>query len=194
MRVERGPSWEEKMIIAVLITIAVALAATLAYAATKPDTFKISRSTTIAAPAQLIFPMIDDLRAQSAWSPFEKDPSMKRTYSGPPRGKGTVYAWDGNRRVGAGRIAITDSAPPSKVVLLLEMFRPFKATNTVEFALQANDASTDVTWSMEGRQPYMAKLMSLFMNCDKMVGGEFEEGLAKLKALAEAQPAVVAAE
>jgi hypothetical protein len=182
------------MIISVVVTIAVLLAAALAYAATKPDRFKVSRSTTIAASAKLIFPMIEDLRAQSAWSPFEKDPNMKRTYSGPPRGKGAVYAWDGNRQVGAGRLAITSSVPPSKVVLLLEMFRPFKATNTVEFALAANDASTDVSWTMEGRQPYLAKLMGLFMSCDKMVGGEFEEGLAKLKALAEAQPAAVAAE
>lgn len=181
------------MIISVLITIAVVLAAVLAYAATKRDTFKVSRSTTIAVPAKLIFPMIDDLRAQSGWSPFEKDPNMKRTYSGPLRGKGAAYAWGGNRQVGAGRIAITDSVPPSKVVLHLEMFRPFKAANTVEFSLEAHGASTDVTWSMEGRQPYMAKLMSLFMNCDKMVGGQFEEGLAKLKALAERQPAAVAA-
>jgi hypothetical protein len=194
MRLERGPSREEKMLISVLVTIAVVLAASLAYAAAKPDTFKISRSTTIAAPATVIFPMIDDLHAQLAWSPFEKDPNMKRTYSGPPRGKGAVYAWDGNRQVGAGRIAITDSAPPSKVVLLLEMFRPFKVANTVEFALEANGASTDVTWSMQGRQPYMAKLMSMFINCEKMVGGEFEQGLAKLKALAETQPAAVAAE
>jgi hypothetical protein len=194
MRVERGPFREEKVIISVVIAIAVVLAAALAYAATKPDTFKVSRSTSIAAAAKLVFPMIDDLRAQSAWSPFEKDPNMKRTYIGPPRGKGAVYAWDGNRQVGAGRLAITDSVPPSKVVLLLEMVRPFKATNTVEFALEASGASTEVTWTMEGRQPYMAKLMGLFMNCEKMVGGEFEEGLAKLKALAEAQPAAVAAE
>lgn len=193
MRLEHGPSTEDKMIISVLVTIAMVLAAAMAYAATRPDTFKISRSTTIAAPAKLIFPMIDDLRAQSAWSPFEKDPNMKRTYSGPPRGKGAVYAWDGNRQVGAGRIAITGSVPHAKVVLLLEMSRPFKVANTVEFALEANGASTDVTWSMEGRQPYMAKLMSLFMNCDKMVGGEFEEGLAKLKALAEMQPAAAVA-
>lgn len=182
------------MIILVLVIIAVVLAASLAYTATKPDTFEISRSTTIAAPAKLIFPLIDDLRAQSAWSPFETDANIKRTYSGSLRGKGAVYAWDGNLQVGAGRIAITDSVPPSKVVLLLEMLRPFKVANTVEFALQENGASTGVTWSMAGRQPYMAKLMSMFMNCDKMMGGQFDEGLAKLKALAETQPAAVAAE
>lgn len=182
------------MIATILIVIAVAIAAVLAYAATRPDTFMVRRSTTIAAPPERIFPMIDDLHAQSAWSPFEKDPDMKRTHSGAPRGKGAVYAWDGNRQVGAGQIAITDSVPPSKVVLALDMSRPFKASNTVEFTLDRVGAGTNVTWSMQGRQPYMAKVMTIVMNCDKMIGGQFEEGLAKLKALIESGPATVAAE
>jgi uncharacterized protein YndB with AHSA1/START domain len=182
------------MITTILIVAALAVAAVLAYAATKPDTFMVRRSASIAAPPEKIFPMIDDLRAQSAWSPFEKDPNMKRTHSGAPRGKGAVYEWDGNRHVGAGRIAITDSVPPSKVVLLLEMSRPFKAHNTVEFTLDRNGAATNVTWAMQGRQPYMAKVMGLFVDCDKMCGGLFEEGLAKLKALAEGEPATIAAE
>ena len=130
------------MIATILIVIAVAVAAVLAYAASKPDTFMVRRSASIAAPPEKIFPMIDDLRAQSAWSPFEKDPNMKRTHSGAPRGKGAVYAWDGNRQVGAGRIAITESVPSSKVVLLLDMVRPFKAHNTVEFTLDRIGAGT----------------------------------------------------
>jgi uncharacterized protein YndB with AHSA1/START domain len=187
------------MITVILIVVAVALAAVLAYAASKPDSFTVRRSTAIAAPAERIFPLIDDLKAQSRWSPFEKDPSMKRTHSGAPHGKGAVYAWDGNRQVGAGRIAITDSQPPSKVVLALEMIRPFKANNTVEFTLDrigagTNVTGTEVTWSMQGRQPFMAKVMSLVMNCDKMVGSQFEEGLAKLKALAERESPAIAAE
>jgi uncharacterized protein YndB with AHSA1/START domain len=187
------------MIATILIVIAVAFAAVLAYAASKPDTFTVRRSASIAAPPEKIFPMIDDLRAQSAWSPFEKDPNMKRNHSGASRGKGAVYAWDGNRQVGAGRIAITDSVPPTKVVLLLEMSRPFKAHNTVEFTLDrigagTNVTGTEVTWAMQGRQPYMAKVMGLFVDCDKMCGGLFEEGLAKLKALAEGEPATIAAE
>jgi hypothetical protein len=182
------------MIATILIVIAVAFAAVLAYAASKPDTFLVRRSTSIAAPPEKIFPMIDDLRAQSAWSPFEKDPDMKRIHSGAPRGKGAVYAWDGNRHVGAGHIAITDSMPPSKVVLLLDMIRPFKAHNTVEFTLDRIGAGTKVTWSMQGSQPFMAKLMGVFINCDKMVGSQFEEGLAKLKALAEGEPTTIAAE
>jgi uncharacterized protein YndB with AHSA1/START domain len=182
------------MIVTILIVIAVAVAAVLAYAASKPDTFMVRRSASIAAPPEKIFPMIDDLRAQSAWSPFEKDPNMKRTHSGAPRGKGAVYAWDGNRQVGAGQIAITESVPSSKVVLLLDMVRPFKAHNTVEFTLDRSGGGTNVTWTMQGRQPYMAKVMGLFVDCDKMCGGLFEEGLAKLKALAEGEPATIAAE
>jgi uncharacterized protein YndB with AHSA1/START domain len=182
------------MIIIVVIAAAIAIAAVLAYAASKPDTFMVSRTALIAAPPEQIFSMIDDLHAQSAWSPFEKDPNMKRTYSDAPRGKGAVYEWDGNRQVGAGRIAITDSVPPSKVVLLLDMHRPFKAHNTVEFTLVRSGAATSVTWAMRGRQPFMAKLMGLVMNCDKMVGSEFEAGLGKLKGLVETQPNTVAAE
>jgi uncharacterized protein YndB with AHSA1/START domain len=182
------------MIVTILIVIAVAVAAVLAYAASKPDTFMVRRSASIAAPPEKIFPMIDDLRAQSAWSPFEKDPNMKRTHSGAPRGKGAVYEWDGNRQVGAGRIAITESVPSSKVVLALDMSRPFTAHNTVEFTLDRIGAGTNVTWAMQGRQPYMAKVMGLFVDCDKMCGGLFEEGLAKLKALAEGEPATIAAE
>ncbi len=190
------------MLTTVVIVAAVAIAAVLVYAATKPDTFIVSRSALIHAAPQDIFPLIDDLHAQSAWSPFEKDPNMKRTHSGAPRGKGAVYAWDGNRQVGAGRIAIAESVPPSKVVLLLEMERPFKAQNTVTFTLApaggaatvSTNVSTNVTWAMQGRQPYMAKLFSLVMNCDKMVGGQFEEGLGKLKSLVETTALKVAAE
>jgi uncharacterized protein YndB with AHSA1/START domain len=182
------------MITIVLIAIAVLVAGVLAYAASKPDSFAVQRSTLIDAPPEQIFPLIDDLHAQSAWSPFEKDPDMTRTHSGAARGRGAVYAWDGNRQVGAGRIAITDSTPPSKVVLSLQMLRPFKADNTVEFTLDRIGTGTRVTWAMRGRSPFMAKLMGLFMNCDAMVGKQFEEGLAKLRNLVETQPATVAAE
>src|SRR5215469_13219216 len=160
---------EGTMIATILIVIAVAIAAALALAASKPNTFAVRRSTTIAAPPERIFPMIDDLHAQSAWSPFEKDPEMKRTHSGAPRGKGAVYEWDGNRQVGSGRIAITDTVPNSKVMLKLDMFRPFTAHNVVEFSLVPNGSGTNVSWAMQGSQPFMAKLMSTFINCDKMV-------------------------
>lgn len=178
----------------VLIVVAVAIAAVLAYAASKPDSFAVQRSALIDAPPEQIFPLIDDLHAQSAWSPFEKDPEMKRTHSGPARGPGAVYAWEGNRLVGAGQIAITESKAPSKVVLALQMLRPFKADNTVEFTLDRVGAGTRVTWAMRGRSPFLAKLMGLVMDCDAMVGTQFEEGLAKLKALVETHATSEAAE
>lgn len=181
----------------IAIVISVLVGAVLAYAATKPDTFRIERTRTINAPPDKIFPLIDDLHAQVQWSPFEKDPAMKRTHSGAPRGKGAVYEWDGNRQVGKGRIAITESIPPSKVTMALDMFTPFEAHNTVEFTIVPaagsgagiGTAMSNVTWAMHGSQPYIAKLFSTFVNCDKMVGSQFEEGLTKLKILAERQSA-----
>jgi hypothetical protein len=168
----------------IAVVIAVAVVAVLVYAATKPDKFGVQRAARIGVPPEKIFPLIDDLHAHTSWSPFEKDPNMKRTHSGAARGKGAVYEWEGNRQVGAGRLAIIDSTP-SKVTMALDMLKPFEAHNVVEFTLEPKGGSTDVTWAMHGRQPYMAKLMSTFINCDKMVGSQFEEGLGKLKALAE---------
>jgi hypothetical protein len=168
----------------IAVVIAVAVVAVLVYAATKPDKFGVQRAASIGAPPEKIFPLIDDLHAHTSWSPFEKDPNMKRTHSGAARGKGAIYEWEGNRQVGAGRLAIIDSTP-SKVTMALDMLKPFEAHNVVEFTLEPKGGSTNVTWAMRGRQPYMAKLMSTFINCDKMVGSQFEEGLGKLKALAE---------
>jgi hypothetical protein len=171
------------IVIAVLFAV---IAAILIYAATKPDTFQVQRATTIVAPPEKIFPLINDLHAHTSWSPFEKDPNMKRTHSGAPQGKGAVYDWDGDRKVGSGRLAIADSTP-SNITMVLDMFKPFKAHNTVNFMLDPQGSATRVTWAMHGRQPYMAKLMSTFINCDKMVGSQFEQGLAKLKTIAERQ-------
>ena len=172
------------MLITILAIVVLVLAAILIYAAAKPDSFGVQRATAINAPAEKIFPLINDLHAHTSWSPFEKDPNMKRTHSGAPQGKGAVYEWDSDGKVGSGRLAIADSTP-SNITMILDMFKPFKAHNTVNFLLEPQGGGTRVTWAMRGQQPYMAKLMSTFIDCDKMVGGQFEEGLAKLKALAE---------
>src|SRR5262245_31818891 len=153
------------MTIAIIaVVIAVLVAALLIYAGSKPDMFRVQRSAAIAAPPEKIFPHLNDLRAHHAWSPFEKDPAMKRTHSGAPTGTGAVYEWDGSREGGAGRIAITESVPSSRLVLTLDMFKPFKAHNTVEYTLvpsgNATNLTTNITWAMYGRQPFMAKLMS----------------------------------
>jgi len=172
-------------LLSVLIAVAAVIAAILLFAAMKPDRFEYRRSTSINRSTDKIYPLINDLRAQAQWSPFEKDPNMKRVHSGPAQGKGAVYEWDGNREVGAGRIAITDSTP-SKVTLDLEMLRPFAARNVVEFTLEPRGQGTLVTWAMRGTQPFMVKLMSTFINCEKMICSQFDQGLAKLKTLAEA--------
>ena len=169
----------------IAVVIAVLLVAALAYAATKPDTFRVQRSTSIKAAPEKIFALVNDLRSHGAWSPWEKkDPAMKRTYGGAASGKGAVYEWDGNRNIGQGRMEITD-ASPSKVVFKMDFFKPFEAHNIAEIAMDPKGDSTNVTWAIYGPSPYLSKVMSLVCNIDKMIGREFETGLANLKTLTE---------
>ena len=168
-----------------LLAIA-AIAAVLIYAATKPDTFRVQRTVSIKAPPQKIFPLLNDYHNWPSWSPYEKlDPAMKRTYSGPASGKGSIYEWEGNSNIGKGRMEILESTPPSKLGIKLDFFKPFEAHNTAEFLLEPKGETTDVTWAMFGPLLYTAKVMHMFFNMDKMVGGQFAEGLANLKAAAE---------
>jgi uncharacterized protein YndB with AHSA1/START domain len=175
-----------KAIAIVAVIVLVAIGAVLAYAATRPDTFSVQRSLDIKAPPDKLFALITDLRGWTAWSPYEKrDPAMKRSYSGAPAGNGAAYAWDGNRNVGAGRMEITDLQAPSKVVIALDFLRPFKAQNTAEFTLRPQGDATNVTWKMHGPNLYIGKVMGTFINMDRMIGKDFEDGLASLKAVAE---------
>jgi len=170
----------------VIVLLVVSVAAVLAYAATKPDTFRIQRATSIKAPSDKVFALLSDFQRWGAWSPYEtKDPDMKRTYSGAAKGKGAVYEWDGDKNVGKGRIEITDASPPSKVTLNLDMIKPFEAHNIVEFTLEPKGDATTVTWAMNGHTPFIAKVVHVFVDMDRMVGRDFETGLANLKALAE---------
>lgn len=176
-----------RRIIGILVAvIVVGVAGVLAFAATKPDSFRVQRATSIKATPEKIFPLLNDLHNFASWSPYEKkDPAMKRTHSGAPSGKGAVYEWDGDKNVGRGRLAIADSTPPSKVTLDLDMLAPLKAHNIVEFTLEPKGDTTHVTWAMNGQVPYVAKIVHVFLNVDKMVGQDFEAGLANLKAIAE---------
>lgn len=158
----------------------------LAYAAMQPDDFRIARSTTIKAPPEKIYPLMSDFRRGMEWSPYEKkDPNMKRTFSGAANGKGAIYEFDGNSEVGTGRIEIADATPPSRVVLKLDIVKPFQASNIVEYAIVPKGDATEVTWSMHGAQPLLAKVMCLFLDMDRMVGADFEAGLTNLKSIAE---------
>lgn len=168
-----------------LAAVLIAIGGLLAFAWTRPDHFRLERSTVIAAPPETIRPLIADFRAWRDWSPWEaKDPAMKRTLSGAEAGVGAIYGWEGNGQVGTGRMEIVEDAP-RRVAIKLDFLRPFEAHNRAEFTLAPEAAGTRVTWAMSGPQPYIAKLMSLVFSMERMVGPDFEAGLAALKRRAE---------
>ena len=173
-------------VIAAVVAIAVAVVVILASA--KPDTFSVQRMAVVRAPAESIFPLIDNFQQWANWSPWEnKDPAMKRTYGGAQSGKGAVYGWDGNRNVGSGRMEILETSAPAKIVIKLDFFKPFEGHNTAEFTfVPERDASaTNITWVMHGPSSFMSKVIQVFMNLDRMIGKDFETGLANLKRLTE---------
>ncbi len=169
----------------IAIILAIAIAAVLILAATKPDTFRVERATNVRAPADKVFSLISDFRRWGRWSPWEnRDPAMKRTFSGAKGGTGAVYAWDGNKNVGSGRMEILEGSV-SRIVIKLDFFKPFEAHNTAEFTMLPQDDATQIVWAMHGPAPFMHKLMQVFVNMDRMIGRDFETGLANLKMLAE---------
>jgi uncharacterized protein YndB with AHSA1/START domain len=173
------------MVLTIAIII-ILLGVVLGIAASKPSEFSVRRSTRIRATPDRIFPQINDFHNWAAWSPYEKlDATMTKTFSGASSGKGAVYEWEGNSKVGKGRMEITDSAPPRTVVIALDFVRPFRANNITEFTLEPQGDSTDVTWAMRGPSAFVMKVMGVFMNMDNLVGRDFETGLANLKANAE---------
>lgn len=161
------------------------IVAALVYAAAKPGTIHVERSTNIKAAPEKIFPFINDFHLWNEWTPYNKDPAMKKTYSSSASGKGAMYAWDGNKDVGQGEISITDSTLPHEIALDLHMIKPFEGRSSVVFTLSKSGDSTQVTWSLVGKQNYVAKIMGLIFNMDKMIGGDFDVGLARLKVVAE---------
>jgi hypothetical protein len=174
------------MIKAVVIILALLVIGVLLFAATKPDELRVQRSIAVKAPPEKIFPLINDFHRWRAWSPYEnKDPALKRSFSGPESGKGAIYAWEGNKDVGQGRMEIVDAPAPSKVEIDLQFIKPFEARNVAEFTMIPKGDTTEVTWLMRGPTPFISKVMQVFFNMDKMIGNDFEVGLANLKAQAE---------
>lgn len=152
----------------------------------QPDSFTVQRSTDIQAPADKIFPFVNDFSRWQAWSPWDKkDPAMTRTISTPSAGKTATYAWDGNDDVGKGRMTIVESTPPNRIAIKLDFTAPFEAHNDVAFTMESRGATTQVTWTMQGPMPFVSKLIGVFVSMDTMVGKDFESGLANLKAAAE---------
>jgi hypothetical protein len=170
------------------IAIVVLIASILIFASTRPHAFRVERSTTIAATPERVFALVDDFHNWSAWSPWEHlDPAMKKTYSGSPSGPGAIYEWQGNSKAGKGRMEITSSSVPSFVNIKLDFLKPFEGHNTADFVLEPEgSAATRVTWVMYGPLAFIpGKLMSVFTSMDKMIGPDFDKGLAQLKSAAE---------
>jgi hypothetical protein len=153
----------------------------------QPDEFTVVRSTTITAPPATIFERLNDFHKWDDWSPWAKlDPACKNTFSGASAGQDAAFAWDGNNKVGAGRMTIVDSQSPERIRINLEFLRPFKTTNITEFTLKPQGGQTFVTWTMSGKTNFVCKIFGLIMDGDKMVGKDFEKGLASLKTITEA--------
>jgi hypothetical protein len=175
-----------EVIATIAAVLAIAIAAILTVAAGKPNTFSVERAISVKAPPEKIFPLINDFHQWVSWSPYEnKDPAMKRSYSGAESGKGAVYGWEGNSNVGSGRMEILEMSAPSKILIKLDFFKPFEGHNTAEFTMLPQGDATNLNWVMRGPAPFISKLMQVFMNLDHMIGKDFEVGLANLKRLTE---------
>ncbi|HEY9239237.1 MAG TPA: SRPBCC family protein [Burkholderiaceae bacterium] len=174
------------MIKGIALAAVALVAGVLIFATTKPDTFSVQRSATVQAPPEKVFAVLNDFKRWPDWSPWEKlDPAMKRTLGGAPAGKGATYAWEGNAKAGAGSMEIIESTPASKIGIQLDFIKPFEGHNTTVFALTPQGGATQVNWSMTGPTPFVSKLMQVFVDMDQMIGKDFEEGLANLKAATE---------
>ena len=170
----------------ILVVIAVVVIGVLVLAATRPDVFRLQRSIVIDAMPERIFPLINDLRAHESWNPFDKpDPDTRKIHAGETQGAGAVYEWNGKGQAGAGRLSILESDPSSRIGMQLEMLKPFRTSNQVTFTLVPEGAATTLTWSMQGPVPYPAKVMHTLFNMDRMIGKQFEAGLANLKSIVE---------
>ncbi|PTY02858.1 polyketide cyclase [Opitutaceae bacterium EW11] len=172
-------------ILAGLLALVVLFAIVVSF---QPATFRVVRSATIAAPANVVFAQINDFHKMEVWSPWAKmDPAMKTTFSGPEAGPGASYAWAGNSQVGEGRLTIVESKPYERIQYRQEFFKPMKGVNTAEFTFTPQGDRTLVTWTMFGDQNFVAKAFGLFVSMDKMIGGTFEQGLANLRTIAESE-------
>ncbi len=173
----------------ILIALAAIVVAFVAVVAMQPSEFRVTRTATMSAPAPAVFAQVNDLHKWEEWSPWAKlDPAAKSTFEGPPAGTGAIFRWAGNNQVGEGSMTITESRPNELIRFNLEFLKPMAGTSTAEFTFKPEGNETTVTWSMTGNNNFIAKAMCLFMNMDKMVGGQFEKGLATMKSIVEAAP------
>ncbi len=170
----------------VLIALPAVIAVLGIIVAWQSSEFRVVRSATLSAPAPTLFALVNDFHRWEAWSPWEKlDPALERSYDGSPAGVGAVYSWVGNNQVGEGRMTILESHPNDLIRIKLEFLKPFAATHTADFTFQPEGDRTRVTWNMFGEKNFLSKAIGLFMNMDKMIGNNFEQGLAQLESAAK---------
>ena len=175
------------MIRKILLALAGVVVVFVAIVAMQPSEYRVARTARISASAEAVFGQVNDFHKWQAWSPWARlDPAMKQTYEGAPAGVGAVYTWAGNNEVGEGRMTLTESRPSELVRINLEFLKPFAGTSTAEFTFKPEGTQTAVTWSMTGKVNFMAKVVHLFMDMDRMIGDKFEQGLARLKSITEA--------
>jgi uncharacterized protein YndB with AHSA1/START domain len=180
----RFPLWGK-----ILIALSVLVVAFLGVVAMQPSDFRVTRSAVLAAPPEVVFAQVNDFHNWEAWSPWaDLDPQAKETFEGPDRGEGAVLHWDGNSEVGAGNMTITESRPHELILIRLEFIRPFAGVSTTEFAFQPEGEGTKVAWTMSGKNDFIGKAISLFLDCEKLVGEQFEEGLENMRAIVETTP------
>ena len=174
------------MIRKILIALAGIVVVFVAIVAMQPSEYRVARTAIVSAPASAVFAQVNDFHHWEAWSPWAKlDPTMKQTYEGAPAGTGAIYTWAGNREVGEGRMTLMESRPSDRIMIQLEFLKPFAATSIAEFTFKPAGNQTAVTWSMTGHANFMAKAVHLFMSMDRMIGDNFEKGLARLKSITE---------
>ena len=177
------------MLIKGLIALAVIVVVALVVVAMQPSEYRVTRTATVAAPAPVVFAQVNDFHKWDTWNPWAKiDPAMKQAYEGAPAGVGAIYTWSGSGEVGEGRMTLTESRPNDLIRIRMEFLKPFAATSIAEFTFKPEGDRTAVTWSMAGDKNFVAKALHLFMNMDKMIGDQFDKGLAQMKTAAEAAP------
>jgi uncharacterized protein YndB with AHSA1/START domain len=177
------------MLVKILIVLAIIVVVLIVIVTLQPSDFRVTRNATISASAPAVFAQVNDFHKWEAWNPWGKiDPAMKHTYEGAPAGTGAIYTWIGNKEVGEGRMTIVESRPSDLIRIKMEFFKPFAGISTAEFTFKPESKQTAVTWSMSGDKNFMAKAIHLFMNMDKMIGGQFEKGLAEMKSIVEGAP------
>ena len=177
------------MLLKILIVVAVIIVVLVVIVALQPNEYRVARSTIISAPAPAVFAQVNDFHKWAAWNPWAKiDPAMKQTYEGAPAGTGAIYTWIGNNEVGQGRMTIIESRPSDLIRIKMEFFKPFAGNSIAEFTFKPESNKTAVTWSMTGNNNFMAKAIHLFVSMEKMIGGQFEKGLASMKSIVETAP------